>query len=177
MTATAYLLIIPSGKAGEKLINWSQAQKFPWGIIFSFQYWDELDTGFSDSGPAAWIGEQLPNLENLSLFFLIVILIAAVNFLKEVISNLATTGMLLPILAPMALAMNLHPHFLLVGATLAASCAFLLLVATPSEAVVFGSGYLRIPDMIKAGIWMNLVPWQFLAGWFILTFPRSSNLN
>jgi len=108
-----------------------------------------LDTGFSDSGPAVWIGEQLPNLENLSLFLLIVILIAAVNFLKEVVSNFATTGMLLPILAPMTLAMNLHPHFLLVGATLAASCAFLLLVATSSKAVVFGSGYLRIPDMIK----------------------------
>jgi sodium-dependent dicarboxylate transporter 2/3/5 len=65
--------------------------------------------------------------------------------------------MLLPILAPMALAMQIHPYFLLVAATLAASCAFMLPVATPPNAVVFGSGYLKIKDMTRAGIWMNLL--------------------
>ncbi|MFZ0489672.1 MAG: anion permease, partial [Salegentibacter sp.] len=78
-----------------------------------------------------------------------------VNFLTEVTSNLATTAMLLPVLAPIALGLELHPYLLMVGATLAASCAFMLPVATPPNAVVFGAGYLRIPDMIRTGLWMN----------------------
>ena len=115
-----------------------------------------LAKGFGQSGLAIWIGEQLTNLENLPLLLLVVVLIAAVNFLTEVTSNLATTAMLLPILASMAIALELHPYFLMVGATLSASCAFMLPIATPPNAVVFGSGYLRIPDMMKTGIWMNI---------------------
>ena len=103
-----------------------------------------------------WIGEQLTDLENLPLILLVLVLVAAVNFLTEVTSNLATTAMLLPILAPMAIAMEIHPYFLLVAATLAASCAFMLPVATPPNAVVFGSGHLQIRDMVRAGIWMNI---------------------
>jgi len=96
-------------------------------------------------------------LQGISLALIILILVAAVNFLTEITSNLATTSMLLPILAPIALTINVHPYLLMVGATTAASCAFMLPVATPPNAVVFGSGYLRIPDMVKAGIWMNII--------------------
>lgn len=157
MAAAVSLFIIPSGKPGKKLISWDEAVKIPWGIILLFGGGMALAKGFGDSGLAVWIGEQLANLENLPLFLLVVVLIAAVNFLTEVTSNLATTAMLLPILASMALALNLHPYFLMVGATLAASCAFMLPVATPPNAVVFGSGHLHIPDMIRTGIWMNIV--------------------
>ncbi|MCG9970472.1 SLC13 family permease [Christiangramia crocea] len=157
MSAAVVLFIIPSGKPKQKLISWEEAVKIPWGIILLFGGGMALAKGFSDSGLAVWIGEQLVNLENLPLFLLVVVLIAAVNFLTEVTSNLATTAMLLPILAPMAVALDLHPYFLMVGATLAASCAFMLPVATPPNAVVFGSGYLHIPDMIRTGIWMNIV--------------------
>jgi len=157
MTAAVCLFVIPSGKPKQKLINWEDALKIPWGIILLFGGGMALAKGFGDSGLAVWIGEQLTNLENLPLFLLVVVLISAVNFLTEVTSNLATTAMLLPILAPMAVALDLHPYFLMVGATLAASCAFMLPVATPPNAVVFGSGYLRIPDMIKTGIWMNII--------------------
>ena len=96
-------------------------------------------------------------LETLSLFFLLFILIAAVNFLTEITSNLATTAMILPVLVPLATILNVHPYFLMVGATVAASCAFMLPVATPPNAVVFGSGYLKIEDMVKKGVWMNIV--------------------
>jgi sodium-dependent dicarboxylate transporter 2/3/5 len=65
--------------------------------------------------------------------------------------------MLLPVLAPMAIAFDLHPYMIMVSVTISASCAFMLPVATPPNAVVFGSGYLRIPDMVRAGIWMNLI--------------------
>ena len=79
------------------------------------------------------------------------------NFLTEITSNLATTAMLLPIIAPIALTLDVHPFTLMVGVTVAASCAFMLPVATPPNAVVFGSGYLKIPDMMKTGIWMNII--------------------
>ncbi|PKD17581.1 anion transporter [Salegentibacter salinarum] len=155
--AAIALFIVPSGKETKPLLNWEEAVKIPWGIILLFGGGMALAKGFSDTGLAVWIGEQLTYLQNLPLFLLILILVAAVNFLTEVTSNLATTAMLLPILAPMALAMGLHPYLLLISATLAASCAFMLPVATPPNAVVFGSGYLKIPDMIKTGLWMNLV--------------------
>lgn len=157
MIAAVALFLIPAGNKKRKLVTWDEAVKIPWGIILLFGGGMALAKGFGESGLAVWIGEQLKNLENLPLLFLVVVLIAAVNFLTEVTSNLATTAMLLPILASMALALDLHPYFLMVGATLAASCAFMLPVATPPNAVVFGSGYLRIPDMIKTGIWMNIV--------------------
>src|SRR5690606_6759238 len=96
-------------------------------------------------------------LDGVAIILLVLIVIAGVNFLTELTSNLATTAMLLPILASMAAAMGIHPYLLLVAATVAASCAFMLPVATPPNAIVFGSGYLKIGDMISKGIWMNLI--------------------
>ncbi|WP_424495304.1 SLC13 family permease [Salinimicrobium sp. GXAS 041] len=155
MTAGVVLFALPSGKSGERILNWDDAVKVPWGIIILFGGGMALAKAFGETGLATWLGEQLTALENLPLYLLVLVIIAAVNFLTEVTSNLATTAMLLPILAPMALAMGIHPYFLLVAATLAASCAFMLPVATPPNAVVLGSGHLNIPDMAKAGIWMN----------------------
>lgn len=156
MTAGIILFVLPSGQNGDRLINWEEAVKIPWGILLLFGGGMALARAFGETGLAIWIGEQLTDLGNLPLFLLLLILVAAVNFLTEVTSNLATTAMLLPILAPMAVGMGIHPYLLLVAATLAASCAFMLPVATPPNAVVFGSGHLRIIDMTKAGIWMNV---------------------
>ncbi len=156
ITAGIVLFVLPGEEKGSRLLNWEEAVKIPWGIIILFGGGMALAKAFGETGLAVWIGEQLTDLKNLPLFFLLLILVAAVNFLTEVTSNLATTAMLLPILAPMAVAMNIHPYLLLVAATLAASCAFMLPVATPPNAVVFGSGHLTIPDMARAGIWMNL---------------------
>lgn len=151
------LFLLPSGKEGGRILVWEDAVKVPWGIIILFGGGMALAKAFGETGLAVWIGEQLTDLENLPLILLVLVLVAAVNFLTEVTSNLATTAMLLPILAPMAIAMEIHPYFLLVAATLAASCAFMLPVATPPNAVVFGSGHLQIKDMVKAGIWMNII--------------------
>lgn len=151
------LFIIPSGEGGRSLLVWEEAVKLPWGIILLFGGGMALAKGFGDTGLAEWIGGQLTHFQNLPLFVLILIIVAGVNFLTEVTSNTATTAMLLPILAPMALAMGLHPYVLMISATLAASCAFMLPVATPPNAVVFGSGELKISDMAKAGLWVNLM--------------------
>lgn len=151
------LFVIPSSKKGEMLVKWEEAVKLPWGIILLFGGGMALAKGFTSTGLAEWIALQMTHMQGLSLILLILVLVASVNFLTEITSNLATTAMLLPILAPMALAFDLHPYMILVSVTIAASCAFMLPVATPPNAVVFGSGYLRIPDMIKSGIFMNVI--------------------
>jgi sodium-dependent dicarboxylate transporter 2/3/5 len=151
------LFLIPAKKKNEQLINWEEAVKMPWGIILLFGGGMALAKGFEDSGLASWIGGQMTSLSGLPVFVLVLVLIAAVNFLTEITSNLATTAMLLPVLAPMAITIDVHPFVLMVGAAVAASCAFMLPVATPPNAVVFGSGYLRIPDMVSKGFFMNIV--------------------
>jgi sodium-dependent dicarboxylate transporter 2/3/5 len=116
-----------------------------------------LALGFESSGLAIWIGQQMSSLSTMPLILVLLILIASVNFLTEITSNLATTAMLLPVLVSLASAIGVHPYLLLLGATVAASCAFMLPVATPPNAVVFGSGYLKIEDMARKGFWMNII--------------------
>ncbi|MCB9296174.1 MAG: DASS family sodium-coupled anion symporter [Lewinellaceae bacterium] len=158
ITGAIALFLIPSRTAGgRQLINWESAAALPWGVILLFGGGLALAEGFQESGLAAWIGNQMAGLQGLALILILLILVGTVNFLTEITSNLATTSMILPILAPMALAIGVHPYALMVGATVAASCAFMLPVATPPNAVVFGPGYLRIPDMVRAGFWMNVM--------------------
>lgn len=151
------LFILPSRISTVKLMTWDDAVKLPWGIVLLFGGGMALALGFETSGLAVWIGKQMTSLESFSLLILLLILVTSVNFLTEITSNLATTAMLLPVLVSLAAALGLHPFYLLVGATLAASCAFMLPVATPPNAVVFGSGYLKIEDMVKKGFVMNLI--------------------
>lgn len=157
------LFIIPASKEKKrKLINWEEAIRLPWGILLLFGGGLAIAKGFTTSGLSDWIGSQLTLLEGASIFIILLFLIFIVNFLTEITSNLATTAMILPVLAPLALIIEVNPLVLMVGATVAASCAFMLPVATPPNAVVFGSGHLTIPNMIKSGIWMNLLSILFL---------------
>ena len=151
------LFVINTKKKEGKLLNWEEAVKMPWGIIILFGGGMALAKGFEVSGLALWIGSQMTLISGLSLILIVIVIITSVNFLTEITSNLATTAMLLPVLAPIALQLDVHPYMLMVAAATAASCAFMLPVATPPNAVVFGSGYLRIPDMIRTGIFMNII--------------------
>ena len=99
----------------------------------------------------------MQSFEVLPFFFIILFTVAMINFLTEITSNLATTAMILPVLAPLSLGLNVHPFGLMVAAAVAASCAFMLPVATPPNAVVFGSGYLKISDMFNKGFLMNII--------------------
>ncbi len=150
------LFILPSKQKSAALLSWRDTINLPWGIIILFGGGMALARAFETSGLALWLGELMTSFSVLPLFLLILLLIAAVNFLTEITSNLATTAMLLPVLAPLALEINIHPFGLMVGAAVAASCAFMLPVATPPNAVVFGSGYLKIQDMVTRGVIMNI---------------------
>lgn len=162
MFAGILLFTIPSSDKGKALITWDDAVKIPWGIILLFGGGMALASGFETTGLATWLGSQMSLLQGLTLLVLILVIIASVNFITEITSNLATTAMLLPILAPIAISLGINPYILMVATTVAASCAFMLPVATPPNAVVFGSGYLKIPDMVKSGIWMNLFSITYL---------------
>ncbi len=150
------LFILPSKQKATALLSWKDTINLPWGIIILFGGGMALAKAFEISGLALWLGELMTSFSVLPLFLLILLLIAAVNFLTEITSNLATTAMLLPVLAPLALEINIHPFGLMVGAAVAASCAFMLPVATPPNAVVFGSGHLKIQDMVARGVIMNI---------------------
>jgi len=154
------LLLLPSSNKKEgsgRILDWNTAEKIPWGVLILFGGGLALAEGFKETGLAEWIGQRLTLIEGVGFFLLLLIIIASVNFLTEVTSNVATASMLLPILASVAIKLDLHPLGIMVGATLAASCAFMLPVATPPNAVVFGSGYLKIKDMVKAGLWLNVL--------------------
>ncbi|RIA08340.1 sodium-dependent dicarboxylate transporter 2/3/5 [Flavobacteriaceae bacterium MAR_2010_72] len=151
------LFLLPRKDKKSRLLDWDDAIKLPWGIILLFGGGMALALGFESSGLAQWIGQQMSSLSTLPLILILLVLVASVNFLTEITSNLATTAMLLPVLVSLASAIGIHPYLLLVGATVAASCAFMLPVATPPNAVVFGSGYLKIEDMVRKGFWMNII--------------------
>jgi sodium-dependent dicarboxylate transporter 2/3/5 len=157
LVGVVLLLVLPSSKKGIRILDWNTAEKIPWGVLILFGGGLALAEGFKVTGLAEWIGQSFTAIEGVGFFVLLLVIVAAVNFLTEVTSNVATASMILPILASVAVKLDLHPFGLMVGATLAASCAFMLPVATPPNAIVFGSGYLQMKDMVKAGIWLNFL--------------------
>ena len=151
------LFIINAKSKKDKILEWKEAVKMPWGILLLFGGGMSLAKAFDVSGLAIWIGNQITAFGNFDLFLFLILLVTAINFLTEVTSNVATTAMLLPVIAPIALELDIHPFILMTAAAVAASCAFMLPVATPPNVIVFGSGYLRIPDMVKKGFLLNII--------------------
>jgi len=157
ISAAFLLFVLPSGKSGERILVWEDTLYLPWSALLLFGGGIALANGFEISGLATWIGHQFNDLQSLHIFLLVLVVIAAVNFLTEITSNLATTAMILPILGSLAVVADVHPFVLMVGAGLAASCAFMLPVATPPNAIVYGSGKVSITDMIRAGFGLNIL--------------------
>lgn len=156
VTSALILFIIPSSRKSEPLMKWKDAITIPWGILILFGGGLSIAKAFQKTGLDNWIGIQLEIISISNTIIVLIIIIAIVNFLTEITSNMATTAMLLPVMIPVAELLNIHPFLLLVSTTLAASCAFMLPVATPPNAVVFGSKLLQISDMVKVGILVNL---------------------
>jgi sodium-dependent dicarboxylate transporter 2/3/5 len=137
-------------------MKWKDAVTIPWGILILFGGGLSIAKAFQRTGLDKWIGTQLEIISFSNTIIVLIIIITIVNFLTEITSNMATTAMLLPVMIPLAELLNIHPFLLLVSTTLAASCAFMLPVATPPNAVVFGSKLLQISEMVKVGILVNL---------------------
>jgi sodium-dependent dicarboxylate transporter 2/3/5 len=157
MAGAVSLFLIPSGDRKDPLlIRWEQVEKLPWAILILFGGGLALAGAVSDTGLAAWLGDSLHAVAALPAPVLVLIVATLIIVLPELTSNIATTATFLPVAGAIAIEAGIDPIVLVVPATLAASCAFMLPVATPPNALVFGSGLLTVPKMAKAGIVLNL---------------------
>ncbi len=152
------LFIIPSRQEpGKFLMDWKAAEDIPWEIILLFGGGFALASGFKESGLSTWFGEQLMWLKGVHPLILIVSISFLITFLTEVTSNTATVESFLPILAGLAVSIETNPLLFMLPATVAGSLAFMLPVATPPNAIVFGSRRISIFEMAKAGVFLNLI--------------------
>ncbi len=155
--AIALFLIPVDWQKGEFVLDWQSAVRLPWDVIFLFGGGLALAKGFDVSGLAKWIGTQLAILQGMNIMLIIFLVIILSMLLTEVTSNTATAAIIIPVMGSVAIAMHVHPFLLIIPAGVAASYAFMLPVATPPNAIVFGSRYLTIPQMAKIGVILNLI--------------------
>lgn len=141
----------------EFVLDWSTARKLPWGVLILFGGGLSLAEAVSQNGVAEFLGARAAIFRGMPAIFFVILVTTAVVFLTELTSNTATTSTLVPIFAGMAPGLGVHPYLLIVPTAIAASCAFMMPVATPPNAIVFGSGHVSIPEMCKAGFWINLI--------------------
>ncbi len=158
MTAAMLLFVIPSGSAEQRFVlNWENAKGLPWGILLLFGGGLSLASAVAANGVAEFLGAQATYFAGAPVIVMVLCVSAGILFLTELTSNTATAATLVPVLAALAPGLGVHPYILIFPATLAASCAFMLPVATPPNAIIFGSGEVTIPQMAKAGLWLNLI--------------------
>ena len=158
MTAAVLLFMLPSGdRTQPQLMTWHDAGRLPWGVLILFGGGLSLAAAVSSSGLALWLGEGLAPLNAFGLAALVIAAVTLVIFLTELTSNLATTATLLPVVGAIALQAGVPPIVLTVPITIAASCAFMLPVATPPNAIVFATGTISIPQMVRAGFILNIL--------------------
>ena len=152
------LFLIPSiNEKGKRILDWDIAAKLPWNIVILFGGGFALASGFKESGLANFLGQQM---QGFGIFHPIIIVIAIclfVTFLTELTSNTATAEMLLPIIGGLAIAIKINPLFLMIPATISCSFAFMLPVATPPNAIIFGTNRVKISEMAKTGVWLNVI--------------------
>lgn len=158
MAAAVMLFLLPSGdKSQPQLMTWYDASRLPWGVLVLFGGGLSLAAAVSETGLALFLGESLAPLGAFGTPVLVLAAVALVIFMTELTSNLATTATLLPVMGAIALEAGIDPLMICVPITLAASCAFMLPVATPPNAIVFASGMLKIPQMVRAGLVLNII--------------------
>ncbi|MFT5426560.1 MAG: sodium-dependent dicarboxylate transporter 2/3/5 [Gammaproteobacteria bacterium] len=172
MAGALLLFVIPSNwQQREFLLDWKTAVKIPWDILILFGGGFALAKGFSETGLTTFLASQLSILDGSHIIMIIAIVTLLVVFLTELTSNTATASLTLPIMAALAGAMQIHPFGLMVATVIAASFAFMLPVATPPNAIVFSSRYVTIPQMMKAGIWLNLLGAALITTFVMFLLP------
>lgn len=158
MVVALVLFLVPApGTKGVRLLDWKSAKELPWDVLLLFGGGLALSSQFSKQGLSIWIGETAKGLQTLPTIFIVVAVTALVIFLTELTSNTATAAAFLPIIGGVAIGIGVDPLLLVVPVALAATCAFMLPVATPPNAIAYGSGYIPMGSMVKAGIWLNII--------------------
>ncbi|MEM8945200.1 MAG: SLC13 family permease [Planctomycetota bacterium] len=161
LAAVVVMFLIPNtritGGKKERLLDWETAAKIPWGILILFGSGITISRAFESSGLSASLGNSMANIGQLPPLLMIALVCAAVTFLTEVTSNTATANLLMPVLAAASVAADIDPKLIMVPATISASFAFMLPVATGPNAIVFGSNQVTIRDMSREGFALNLI--------------------
>ena len=158
MAGGVILFVIPLERNAKSFVmNWDTAKELPWEILILFGGGLSLASTISDTGVAEFIAAQTAGLGDFPDWLLVLTVSLMVVFLTELTSNTASTAALLPVLASLAVGMGIHPYYLLFPTALGASCAFMMPVATPPNAIVFGSNRISVLQMARAGIWFNLL--------------------
>lgn len=166
------LFLLPSGRRrGERLLDWETAVQIPWDIVLLFGGGFALAAGFGASGLSESLAEGLEVLDGVSILLILAACVTLVVFLTEVTSNTATATVFVPLMGALATAMGFNPVVLMAAVAVAASCAFMLPVATPPNAVVFGSQALTVPDMARAGLVLNLITIVLTTAFVYLLLP------
>lgn len=164
--------IIPSGVGRRPLMRWEDTASLPWGVLVLFGGGLSLAAAIAGTGLAGWLGDQLSPLGVFGIPVLVIASTTLVIFFTELTSNLATTATFLPVVGAIAVEMGADPLMFLIPMTLAASCAFMLPVATPPNAIVYGTGLVSIPQMVRAGFWLNLISVALLSVVALVWAPR-----
>ena len=158
MIAAMLLFIIPVDFNKRIFVmDWKTATKLPWGIFILFGGGLTLAKAIKENGVAEFFAAQALLLPDLPGYIYVLIVVTSIIFLTELTSNTATTATLVPILASIAIGLGIHPYLFIFPATLAASFAFMMPIATPPNTIVFASGHISIPEMCKAGLWLNII--------------------
>ncbi len=166
------LFVVPVDRKKDiRILAWEDTKKLPWGVLLLFGGGLALASLIKKSGLAGYIATQLEATSNIPVIAAVLIVTLTILFLTEVTSNTATAASFLPLLGPIAVTLTDGPLMLVIPAALAASCAFMMPVATPPNAVVFSSGELRIADMAKAGFWLNITAVVLIVIMMLTTVP------
>lgn len=157
---------------GEFILEWNDTVKLPWGILILFGGGLALASGLSAAGVIDFIGEQVSNNKALPVFGISLALIAIVLFMTELMSNVALVAIFAPVIAGIALGMDTEILHLLIPITMASSCAFMLPMATPPNAIVFASGHIKVHEMAKAGAVLNLIAIAIICIFMVFVIPH-----
>lgn len=162
VTAAVMLFMIPSRSSSDtgskrRILEWQDSREIPWGILLLFGGGLAIAAGFRETGLSAWMGNQLTVLDGLHMLVIITSATLLILFLTEITSNTATATMILPVVAALALALDMHPFALMIPCAMAANCAFMLPVGTPPNAIIFATDKLRIAEMMRVGFLVNIL--------------------
>ena len=158
MISALFLFLLPSGDKEKRgaLLEWKDAQEnVTWGLLVLFGGGLSLANAVQATGLAVWMGNLIP--QGISIALIVILIVTMIIFLTELTSNMATTATFLPVVAAIAIQSDFNPLLVTAAVALAASCAFMLPVATPPNAIVFGSGLIRVPQMARAGFLINVL--------------------
>jgi len=160
LAAVVIMFIVPNGRKDEKkgrLLDWETAQSIPWGMLLLFAGGIAIAKGFVASGLSQMLGDWLSSLAAIPIVAMILVICLVVTYLTEITSNTATATLLLPILAAAAISIDQDPLLFMIPATICASCAFMLPVATAPNAIAYGTGVIEIKDMVREGFILSLL--------------------